>query len=120
MHLLVSSLKTNTSIYKYFSYFVTVVFLITVKKNMNKRKVERDSKRQFNALRKNEFLFIAIPSGNPVCIIFESTLSDNTRHDLSGHYKKHQVEIEEKQKLVHGSELRKTYVVKKKEAKCLC
>ena len=49
-----------------------------------------------------------------MCIVFESTLSDNTRHDFSGHNKKHQVEIEEKLKLVPGSELRKKFVVKKK------
>ena len=78
-----------------------------------KRKVKRDSKRQFNALHKNEFLFIASPSRKPMCIVFESTLSDNTRFDFSGHHKKHQVELEEKQKLVPGSELRKTYAVKK-------
>ena len=38
-----------------------------------------------------------------MCIVFESTLSDNTRHDLSEHYENNQVEIEEKQKLVPGS-----------------
>ncbi|XP_076346237.1 general transcription factor II-I repeat domain-containing protein 2A-like isoform X1 [Tachypleus tridentatus] len=50
-----------------------------------------------------------------MCIVCESTLSENRRHDLSRHYKKHQVEVEEKQKLMPGSELRKEYVVKKKE-----
>ncbi|XP_068229613.1 SCAN domain-containing protein 3-like [Palaemon carinicauda] len=50
-----------------------------------------------------------------MCIVCESTLSDNRRHDLGRHYKKHQVETEEKQKLVPGSVLRKEYVVKKKE-----
>ena len=32
-----------------------------------------------------------------MCIVFESTLSDSTRHDSSGHHMKQQVEIEEKQ-----------------------
>ena len=109
--MLVSSLKSNASLY---IYFATIVCPITVKKNMNKRKAEGDSKRQFNELRKHQFLFIASPSGEPMCIVFESTLSDNTRHDFSGHYKKHQVKIEEKRKLVAGSELQKTYVAKKK------
>ena len=54
-----------------------------------------------------------------MCNLFESTLSDNTRHDLSGHNKKRQVEIEE-QKLVPGSELQKKYVVKKKVEKSFC
>ena len=75
---------------------------------MNKRKAERDSKRQINELQKNLFSFIASPSGKPMCIVFESTLSDNTRHYFSGHYLKHQVEIE----LVPDSELRKKYVIK--------
>ena len=50
-----------------------------------------------------------------MCIVCESTLLDCRRHDLSRHYKKRQAEIEEKQKLVPGSDLRKDYVVKKKE-----
>ena len=41
--------------------------------------------------------------------------SQITEVDLSRHYKKHQAEIEEKQKLVPGSEIRKEHVVKKKE-----
>ena len=86
-----------------------------VKKNMSKRKAGSDSKRQFNEVWENKFLFIASPSGKPMCIVCESTLSDYRRYDLSRHYKKHQAEIEEKQKLVPGSELRKDYVVKKKE-----
>ena len=61
---------------------------------MNERKAEGLSKRLFNELRKNEFLFIASPSGNPMCI-FYGTLPDNTSHDFSGHFKKHQVKIEE-------------------------
>ena len=80
--------------YIFYIYFVTVVFPITVKKNMNKRKAKRDRKRAFNELQKNEFLFIASPSGKPMCIVFESTLLDNTRLDFSGHNGKHQVEIE--------------------------
>ena len=63
---------------------------------MNKRKAARDSKRQLNELRENEFLFVTSPSRKPMCIVFESTLSGNTRHDLSGPHKKHQVEIEGK------------------------
>ena len=60
-----------------------------------------------------------------MCIVFESTLTDNAGHDLSRHHKKHHVEIEYKHKLVPGSELRINYVVKKKsgykkEAKSLC
>ena len=47
-------------------------------------------------------------------IDFQSILSDNTRHNFSGSYEKHQVEIELKQKLVNGCELLKKYVVKKK------
>ena len=82
---------------------------------MSKRKAGSDNKRQFNEVWENEFLFIASPSGKPMCIVCESTLSDYRRYDLSRHYKKHQAEIEEKQKLVPGSELRKDYVVKKKE-----
>ena len=42
-----------------------------------------------------------------MCIVFESTLSDNTRHDFSGHYKRHQVEIKEKLKFLPGSEFEK-------------
>ena len=52
-----------------------------------------------------------------MCIVFENIISDNTRHDFSRHYEKHQVEIEEKQKLVPGSDLQKKYVVKKKRSK---
>ena len=48
------------------------------------------------------------------CALFFKALSDNTRNDFSGHYKKHQVDTEEKQKLVPGSEMRRKYVVKKK------
>ena len=89
---LVSTLKNNVSLHK--KIILLVVFPITVKKNMNKRKAKRDRKHQFNALHKNELLFIASPSGKLMCIACESTLSDNTRHDISGHYKKHQVKIE--------------------------
>ena len=71
---------------------------------MNKRKAERYSKCQLNELRKNEFLFIESPSEKPMCIVFESILSDNTTHDISGHHKKHQVEIEEKHKLLPDSQ----------------
>ena len=52
-----------------------------------------------------------------MCIVFESTLSDDKRHEFSRHYEKHQVGIEEKHKLVPGSELLKKYVVKKKRGK---
>jgi len=82
---------------------------------MGKRKAGSDSKRQSNELWENEFLFIATPSGKPMCIVCESILSDYRSYDPSRHYKKHQAEIEEKQKLVLGSELPKEYVVKKKE-----
>ena len=75
MHLIVSSLRNNESLY-IFLRFCRVVFPIGVKKNMNKGKAERDSNRQFNELQKNEFLFIASHSGNQC--VFESTLSDNT------------------------------------------
>lgn len=34
------------------------------------------------------------------CALFVKTLSDNRRHDINRHYKKHQGEIEEKLKLV--------------------
>ena len=50
-----------------------------------------------------------------MCTVCESTLSDYRSYDLSRHYRKHQAEIEEKQKLVPCSELRKDYVIKKKE-----
>jgi len=52
-----------------------------------------------------------------MCIVCESTCSDYRSYDNSRHYtcKKHQAEIEEKQKLVPGSELRKKHAVKKKE-----
>ena len=50
-----------------------------------------------------------------MCVVCKSTLSDYRNYDLNRHYKKHQAEIEEKQKLVLGSELRKDYVVKKKK-----
>lgn len=83
---------------------------------MSKRKVESDSKREFNEQWENELLFIAGPSGKPLCIVCENTLSQNRRHDLNRHYKtQHQTEIEGKLKLVLGSELRKEYVTKKKE-----
>ena len=82
---------------------------------MSKRKAASESKRQFNELWENEFLFIASPSGKPMCIVCESTLSDYRSCDLSRHFKKHQAEIEEKQKLVPRSELRKDYVANKKE-----
>ena len=39
---------------------------------MNKRKAEKDSKRQFNKLRKNEFLLTASHSEKPMCIAFEA------------------------------------------------
>jgi len=70
---------------------------------MGKRKAGSDSKRQFIELWENDFLFIATPSGKPMCIVCESILSDYRSYDLSRHYKKHQAEIEEKQKLVPGS-----------------
>jgi len=79
---------------------------------MGKRKAGSDSKRQFNELWENECLFIATPSGKPMCIVCEGILSDYRSYDLSRHYKKHEAEIEDK---VPGSELRKEYVVKKKE-----
>lgn len=83
---------------------------------MSKRKAESDSKREFNEQWENEFLFIAGPSGKPLCIVCENTFSHNRRHDLNRHYKtQHQTEIEGKLKLVLGSELRKEYVIKKKE-----
>ena len=96
-------------------FFFAVDLALMVKKNMSKRKAGSDSKRQFNEVWENEFLFIASPSEKPMCIVCESTLSDYRRYDLSRHYKKHQAEIEEKQKLMPRSELWKDYVVKKKE-----
>ena len=83
---------------------------------MSKRKAESDSKREFNDQWENELLFIAGPSGKPLCIVCENTLSQNRKHDLKRHYTaQHQTEIEGKLKLVLGSELRKEYVTKKKE-----
>ena len=52
--------------------------------------------------------------GKPMCIVCKSALSHYKSCDLSRHYKKRQAKIE-KRKLVPGSELRKHYVVKKKE-----
>ena len=59
-----------------------------------------------------------------MCIVSESTLSDNTSHDFSGHYENHQVEIEEKHKLVPGLSYgrsmwsRKTEVIQEAESLC--
>ena len=50
-----------------------------------------------------------------MCVVCESTLSDYRSYDLSRHYKKHQAEIEEKQKLVSGSELRKYCALRKRK-----
>ena len=75
----------------------------------------RADTRQFNELRENELLFIANPLGKPMCIVCETTFSDNRRNDLSGHYKKLQAEIERKLKLLPGSDLRKEYLAKKKD-----
>lgn len=87
-----------------------------MKSKMSKRKAESDSKREFNDQWENELLFIAGPSGKPLCIVCENTLSQNRKHDLKRHYTtQHQTEIEGKLKLVLGSELRKEYVTKKKE-----
>ena len=82
---------------------------------MSKRKAESE-KREFNEQWENDFLFIAGPTGKPLCIVCESTLSQNRRHDLNRHYKtQHQSEIEGKLKLMVGSELRKEYLIKKKQ-----
>jgi len=55
---------------------------------MGKRKAGSDSKRQFSELWENEFLFIATPSGKPMCIVCEAfsqitevmILADTTRN----------------------------------------
>ena len=83
---------------------------------MSKRKAESDCKREFNEEWKNDFLFIANPAGKPLCIVCETTLSYNKKHDLNRRYKtQHQTTIEDEKKLRPGSELRKEYVTKKKE-----
>ena len=77
---------------------------------MSKRKAGggyRANTRQFMEMWENELLFIANPSGKPMCIVCETTFSGNRRNDLSRHYKKHQAEIEGKLKLLPGSDLRK-------------
>ena len=85
---------------------------------MCERKAENDSKREYNEQWENELLFIARPSGKPLCIVCESTFSLNRRHDLSRHYRtQHQTKMGRKLKLVVGSELRKAYVIKKNEDK---
>ncbi|XP_076346243.1 uncharacterized protein LOC143244793 isoform X2 [Tachypleus tridentatus] len=55
-------ITTETSCWTFPTLFRTYFCPITVKKNMSKRKAESDSKRQFNELWENEFLFIASPS----------------------------------------------------------
>ena len=85
---------------------------------MSKRKAGESHRAhtcQFNEMWENELLFIANPSEKPMCIVCETTFSDNRRNDLSRHYKKHQDEIEGKLKLLPCSDLRKKYVAKKKE-----
>ena len=83
---------------------------------MSKRKAESDCKHEFNEEWENDFLFIANPAGKPLCIVCETTLSYNKKHDLNRHYKtQHQTTIEDEKKLRLGSELRKEYVTKKKE-----
>ena len=74
---------------------------------MSKRKAGSDSKHQFNKLWENTFLFIASPSGKPMCIVCESTLSDNINYDIRRHYKKHHAEIEKTWKLILSSERKK-------------
>lgn len=48
------------------------------------------------------------------CVLFVKTLSRIIEDMILIHYKKHQAEVEEKLKLVLGSELRKEYVIKKR------
>ena len=54
--------------------FFAVDLALMVKKNMSKRKAGSDSKRQFNEVWENELIFIASPSGKPMCIVCQSTL----------------------------------------------
>ena len=85
---------------------------------MSKRKTggsHRADTGQFNEMWENILLFIANLSGKPMCIVCETTFSDNRRNDLSRHFKKHQAEIKGKEKLLPSSDLRKEYVAKKKE-----
>ena len=85
---------------------------------MSKRKAGKShiaDTRQFNELWENELLFIANPSGKPMCIVCETTFSNNRRSDLCRHYKKYQAEIEGKPKLLLESDLRKEYVSKKED-----
>ena len=83
---------------------------------MSKRQAESDCKCEFNEEWENDFLFIANPAGKPLCIVCETTLSYNKKHDLDRHYKtQHQTTIEDEKKLRLGSELHKKYVTKKKE-----
>jgi len=42
-----------------------------VRKKLNRRKAETDSKREFNEQWENELLFIAGPSRKPLCIVCE-------------------------------------------------
>ncbi len=81
---------------------------------MSKRRAETETKRQFNEQWEDEFLFIRGQSGKPLCLVCESILSDNRRHDLNRHHKNHQAEIEGKLKLLIGSKLRKEYLFKKR------
>ena len=74
--------------------FFAVDLALMVEKKMSKRKAGSDSKRQFNKVWENEFLFIASPSGKPMCIVCESTLSDYRSYDLRRHCRKYQAEIE--------------------------
>ena len=77
--------KTETN---FLNQFLFAVYLaLMVKKNMSKRKAERDSKRQLKEEWENEFLFIASPPGIPMCIVCESTLSNYRIYDFSRHYK---------------------------------
>ena len=72
---------------------------------MSKRKARgsyRADTRQFNEMWENELLFIANPSGKPMCIVCETTFSDNKRNDFSRHCKKHQAEFEGELKLLLG------------------
>ena len=76
----------------------------------------RSGIREFNVQWENELIFIAGPSGKPLCIVGENSFSHNKRNDLNRHYEtQHQTEIEVKLKLVYGSDLRKIYETKKKE-----
>ena len=96
-------------------HFFAVDLSFIMKKNMGKSKAGSKSKLQFNEIWENEFLFIATPSGKPLCIVSESNLSDYRSYDLSRHDEKHRAEVEEKHKLEPDSKLRKENVVKKKE-----